>query len=275
LLREIAGDENNSTAIRAEAITGLAAAAFAPAAKGEAEPALTGLLESSERELRMEAIRGLVPLAAADTEAASALRERAAALVKGGPSNDPRAPIADEAELLAIALAPAGSVSPDLQALRAKRPENVAQWAETLASGGDPLRGRRVFFHSGAAGCYRCHRIDGRGGNIGPDLSVIAASSNRRKLAESILDPSREIAPQFAAWSFVLRSGKVETGVILSEDRSGTVRVGTAEGETRDIAADEVETRVAQKVSLMPDKLIDGFTIEELRDVLAYLETLR
>jgi putative heme-binding domain-containing protein len=276
ILRDFAFNDANTTTLRAEAIAGLAAAMAAPARKPDVRTALIGLLESTDHDLRLEAIRALASATAADDEAASSLRMRATALVSHGPAKGGRdSLIADEAELLAIALAATGSVPAELDALRPQRPADMDEWTAAVGEAGDAERGRRVFFHAGGAVCQRCHRIDGRGGNIGPNLSVIARSADRRKLAESILDPSREIAPQFATWSFVLRSGKVENGVILSEDRSGMVRIGTAEGVIVEIPGAEIESRVAQKTSLMPDKLVDRMTIAELRDVLAYLETLR
>jgi hypothetical protein len=142
--------------------------------------------------------------------------------------------------------------------------------------GGDAAAGRRIFFHRNSAGCYKCHTVNGRGGNIGPDLTTIARTANRRKLAESILEPSKEIAPQFTLWSFVMDDGKVHHGVILGDTRNGKrQQIGTPEGRLVELPLNQIELRTPQKKSIMPDNLIDRLTATEFRDLLAFLETLK
>jgi putative membrane-bound dehydrogenase-like protein len=85
--------------------------------------------------------------------------------------------------------------------LTTPRPDTAAAWRELLLKAkGDPAAGERVFFHSKGPRCFACHKIDGRGEAVGPDLSRIGAAMNREKLIESILEPSKEIAPAFVTW---------------------------------------------------------------------------
>ena len=97
---------------------------------------------------------------------------------------------------------------------------------------------------------------------------------NRRKLAESILDPSREMSPQFLPWTVVLKSGQTKSGVMLSEE-GGKLVLGDNEGKITEIPSSEVEERSPANVSIMPDKLYDLLTVTEFRDLLAYIETLK
>jgi putative heme-binding domain-containing protein len=94
---------------------------------------------------------------------------------------------------------------------------------------------------------------------------------NRLQLMQSILDPSGEIAPQFVAWTMETRDGKTVTGMIVHENEGKTV-LGNAEGETVELKTAEIVERVPQKTSVMPEKLFERMTVQELRDVLAFLE---
>jgi hypothetical protein len=156
----------------------------------------------------------------------------------------------------------------------APRPEGTQAWWEQVKLGGDPAAGRRTFFHLNSAGCYRCHTIDGRGGRVGPDLSTIARTMDRRKLAESILEPSREISPQFTPWTVVTTAGQVHNGIVLAEENE-RILLGTSEGKTLDLADRDIEERSPSATSIMPEKLIDQLTVEEFRNLLAFLETLK
>ena len=125
----------------------------------------------------------------------------------------------------------------------AQRPPatDINAWVQMGSTGGDAAEGRRVFEHPNGPGCFRCHTVNGRGGKIGPDLSVVARSLNREKLAESILRPSKEIAPQFTAWTFVTRQGQTFVGLVIAEDRNGSLRIGTPEGDVREMKAEDLE----------------------------------
>src|SRR5690606_151275 len=113
---------------------------------------------------------------------------------------------------------------------RPDRPKGVDAWLQATNRGGDPQAGRRVFFHPRGAGCWKCHTVQGRGGAIGPELSMIARTMNREKLARSILEPSKEIAPQFTSWTFVMTSGQVHQGLLLADTRDDKQRIGTVDG---------------------------------------------
>ena len=151
------------------------------------------------------------------------------------------------------------------------RPKTAAEWQKFLAGRGDPAAGERVFFHAAGPRCYACHQVDGRGGKVGPDLSTIGKALNRDRLVESILDPSKEIAPAFVTWIITTRDGKVHTGVVVDEGPNSTVTLADAQGKLETLMRQDIEERTASKKSLMPDNLPDQMTPGEFRDLIAYL----
>jgi putative membrane-bound dehydrogenase-like protein len=156
------------------------------------------------------------------------------------------------------------------------RPPDLTAWKALLldrSPAGRPEHGRRVFFHPNGPGCAKCHRVDGRGGRVGPDLSTIGRSSSREKLVDSILEPSKEVAPQFTTWSMLGRDGVVHTGMIVHENEGRTL-LGDSEGKIVELPTIDVEERTPQRTSVMPDKLQERMTVQEFRDLLAYLQSL-
>jgi putative heme-binding domain-containing protein len=97
---------------------------------------------------------------------------------------------------------------------------------------------------------------------------------NRVQLIQSILEPSREIAPQYVAWAFETHDGKVITGMIVHENEGKTI-VGNNEGQTVELKTADIAQRVPQRISVMPEKLTDRMTLQELRDLIAFLDAQR
>jgi putative heme-binding domain-containing protein len=159
----------------------------------------------------------------------------------------------------------------ELDAVTGPRPENETQWRAALSGPGDPAAGERVFFHLRGPRCYACHRVDGRGASIGPDLSTIGSALSREKLIESILAPSKEIAPQYVSWFIATRDGKTRTGVIVEEGPHSTITVADAQGKLEVIHRTNIEERRALATSIMPDKLHELMTRREFLDLLAFL----
>jgi putative membrane-bound dehydrogenase-like protein len=159
---------------------------------------------------------------------------------------------------------PADELSPEL-------PGGLDAWLARLDGPADPAGGERLFFHSKGPGCYRCHQVDGRGGRAGPDLSTLAAGIDRRRLVESILTPSKEIAPQFVAWSVAKTDGTVFTGILLDQSPEGALTFADSQGRQITVKTGEIADRKPQTTSIMPDNLVRLMTLQEFRDLLAYL----
>ncbi|MGI8978129.1 MAG: PVC-type heme-binding CxxCH protein [Pirellulaceae bacterium] len=142
----------------------------------------------------------------------------------------------------------------------------VANNKETLAKS-NLSAGRQLFTKT----CANCHVLYGQGKTgAGPDLT----GSNRRNLdylLENIVDPSASVAADFRATLYRLADGRSLTGVIV-EQTEKTITLQTATDRTT-IARDEVEESKPTGQSLMPDGLLQPFTPDQIRDLLAYLMT--
>ncbi|HQU47434.1 MAG TPA: HEAT repeat domain-containing protein, partial [Pirellulales bacterium] len=101
---------------------------------------------------------------------------------------------------------------------RPKRLGAAIKPEEILAMTGDAARGREIFFHSSAAQCKNCHRVHNVGAAIGPDLSMIGKKYERATLLETILDPSKAIAPEYTAYLLETTRGQVYAGFLVEKD---------------------------------------------------------
>jgi putative membrane-bound dehydrogenase-like protein len=269
--RELALDEHADKALRLEAIAGLAIALERDEHDAATIAALRRLLTGADPDLAGEALRAL-RRSARNPDVRADLKGLSSRL-EAHPAQGATHTVADQ---VAVALRSSDLLVPkELAALTTPRPNSVDDWIQVAADGGDPEAGRRLFDFPNSVACYRCHTVHGRGGKIGPDLSIIARASDRKKLAESILRPAKEIAPQYATWSFVMHDGKTLSGVLVSEDREGHVRIGSADGHITEVQTSDIEERVAQKTSIMPERLTDLLTVGEFRDLIAFLATLK
>lgn len=158
---------------------------------------------------------------------------------------------------------------------RGELPANVADWRKTLEQPGDAESGERVFYHLRSARCAVCHRIDGRGGLVGPELSTIGKALDRDKLIDSILLPSKEIAPAFTTWNITMVDGKKHTGIILGENFDSTLTLADADGKRITIKKLDIEDRQAATKSLMPEDLHRLMTRQDFRDLLEFLSPTR
>ncbi len=154
------------------------------------------------------------------------------------------------------------------------RPQSPEEWQFALRKGGDPEAGRRVFF-SLRASCSQCHTINHRGGKLGPDLSNAGQSVNRSQLIHSILKPSDQFPPQFQAWIVETKDGEEHRGLQLDHKAKGAIELYTLLGQTEHFSAEEIDRYYAAQRSLMPDGLEAGLTTSEMRDLVAFLESLR
>src|SRR5262249_37832292 len=85
-----------------------------------------------------------------------------------------------------------------------QRPAVLAAYAEARPVGGDPVRGRRTFERA----CAPCHRLDGIGHEVGPDLAALTNVSADAILT-AVLDPNREVDARYASYTAALKDGRV------------------------------------------------------------------
>jgi cytochrome c oxidase cbb3-type subunit III len=152
----------------------------------------------------------------------------------------------------------AASIVEYLHSLRSNPPDEKIQ--------GDAALGKDLFF--GSAGCSRCHMFDGRGGRLGPELSVIRNERRVAELKESILDPDKSMRRGYATAEVKLSSGQLLRGVIKSEDTFSIDLMDENEKLHRLLKQDLLEIKKPHK-SLMPAQ---NLTSAQLDNVLAFLK---
>lgn len=146
-------------------------------------------------------------------------------------------------------------------------PDDLMASYRSCLLGGDPRRGRQIFFHNENAQCMRCHSYDDRGGNAGPRLNGIAGRISREQILQALISPSARLAPGYGMIMLELKDGKKVNGVLQGETKAGvTIKEGTTE---RTIPADQiVHKEYAQ--SSMPD-MKQILSKKEIRDVVSFL----
>jgi putative membrane-bound dehydrogenase-like protein len=149
-----------------------------------------------------------------------------------------------------------------------ERHERLSQLA--LATRGNATRGREIFFNAERTGCIKCHHLGDQGGGIGPDLTGVGRRFSRIHLIESILEPSRAIAPAFRNLTIRMKDGQELTGVRVAESDS-VLTVGDAQGQLHALEKDQIEERHLLELSIMPEGLEEGLTDNEFVDLVAFL----
>jgi putative heme-binding domain-containing protein len=202
------------------------------------------------------------------------------ALMLAHAMEDDRVPASVRPQVLTAALArPEGQVRdlferfvPDEQ--RVKRLGSVIKPDQVLKLKGDAARGKDLFFKSAGLQCNNCHRINGTGSNVGPDLSQIGKKYTRGQILESILEPSKSIDPQWVAYLVETTDGKVQTGLLAAKNEREVVLKVAGDKEIH-IPANKVETMAPQSKSLMPELLLRDLTADQAADLVEFLVSLK
>ena len=140
---------------------------------------------------------------------------------------------------------------------------------QVLSLSGDAGRGRLIFYSDGAR-CRNCHDVNDAEKSTGPTLEEIRKKYSRRsELLMHILKPSFKVDEKFATWAVVMESGKVLSGLLVSQ-QDDVVVLKTAERKTVRIARSEIEEMKKSPQSLMPEGILADQTAQEAADLLAW-----
>lgn len=150
---------------------------------------------------------------------------------------------------------------------------------------GDPIKGKKTFFE--AAGCSGCHMVNGVGGRLGPDLSRVGASRSVPYLIDSVRNPDKDLstgmidpnnhyglALVYDTVTVVTTTGEKITGIAKNEDTFSVQLLGTDEA-IHSFLKKDVKEVTRERKSLMPPYSEDMLNSAQLRDLIAYLATLR
>jgi len=259
ILTNIALDRSQSSEMRTEALVSLS---------GNPDPSLSSLLNDPKSEVQLEAARTL-RLLSTNPQVQNATQRKLQVI----QLEEDQSRLRSQLEFL-------------INAKSISRPSTVEDWQDLLRAGGDPDAGRRVFFSKNSI-CTQCHAVDGRGDKLGsgseaafialpfgPDLSVIGRTANRNALIRSIVQPSDSIAPEYQGWFVRLKNGSTVPGRQIDQARK-SIQVVMLDGREHDLLLNDIEAWGAMEQSLMPDGLHQTMAIEEFRDLIAFLESLK
>jgi uncharacterized repeat protein (TIGR03806 family) len=238
-------------------------------------------VQKAEVQLRAQAARGVRVRAAERTEAVNRLlASPASALLLAEALGEDGIQAAVRAQVVKAA---AASPDPQVRDLferflpdeqRVKRLGTFIKPEQILSLKGDAARGKDLFFKAGGLQCSNCHRIAGTGGALGPDLSQVGKKYTRAQILENILEPSKQIDPQYVTYLLETDDGKVYSGILAAKTEREVVLRQAGDKEEH-IPAAKVVSLAPTKTSLMPEQLLRDLTAEQAADLVEFLAGLR
>jgi putative heme-binding domain-containing protein len=146
-----------------------------------------------------------------------------------------------------------------------RRQEVVAAYHDALQLSRDAARGKVVFSRV----CAACHRLDARGYEVGPDLATIK-NRGAEAILLNVLDPNREVDPQYVNFTVATTDGRVLTGMIGAETATSITLRG-ADGASATVLRSTIDAVKNTGMSFMPEGLERDLSKQDLADLIEYL----
>jgi putative membrane-bound dehydrogenase-like protein len=145
----------------------------------------------------------------------------------------------------------------------------LEQFRPATTMTGDAARGKLTYQKL----CISCHRADGEGHALGPDF-VTVRNGGREKLLLSILDPNREVQPNFIGYLIETKDGNSLLGVLAS-DTPAAITIREAYGKQTVIPRANIKRMTSQGKSIMPEGLETGLKVQDVADLITFIEQAR
>jgi putative heme-binding domain-containing protein len=223
----------------------------------------------------VDAWRGLSPrLRTAAAEALFSRPERAAAFLDAMDSGTIRPADTDPGRLNVLRQSSDAAVREKAEKLAAKlksgaRPEVLQAYRPALTLTGDPAKGKALFQKT----CAACHRLDGFGTEIGPNLIAMQNRGPDAILA-NVIDPNLEVNPQFVEYLVDTKDGRTLTGLLASES-ANSVTLKRSEGATDTVLRGDIAKMRSTGLSIMPEGLEQQLDVQAMADLIAYLMVVK
>ncbi|MFN0020897.1 MAG: PVC-type heme-binding CxxCH protein, partial [Pirellulaceae bacterium] len=143
----------------------------------------------------------------------------------------------------------------------------------TKLDGGNAQAGRDIFVNKRAS-CTACHRVGSDGGKIGPDLTKVGERRSQRDLLEAVLFPSASVGQGYETYIIQTTGGQTVTGLVTRRT-ADALFLRTPDQKDIRLATADIEQMKPSPVSIMPAGLENTMTNEQLRDLIAYLRSLK
>ncbi len=166
----------------------------------------------------------------------------------------------------------AGMLKLPSQANREEQLAKLQQYERELA-GGQVELGKAVF-QSKKTACTACHRVQGEGGAIGPDLSRVGEVRTPRDLLEAVLFPSVSFARGYESYAIATASGHSYVGVVQRETADAIYLRSADRAEIR-VGRADIEEMLPSNISIMPAGLDQTMTVDDVKHLIAYLRSLK
>ncbi len=131
---------------------------------------------------------------------------------------------------------------------------------------GDITRGSLVFEKH----CAACHKLNGKGYVVGPDLAGLTDQS-KLFLLTSLLDPNKAVDGRYASYLAVTEDGKINTGILVSE-QSNSITLKAQKGKVQTILRAEIDELLNTGKSLMPEGLEKEISLDDMTDLLVFIQ---
>jgi quinoprotein glucose dehydrogenase len=301
LLAELAEDKKLAPSVRAAALGALAETGDARLAA-----AVENAMKDSSERVRAAGVRALAKLPdsvrrlsaivePADGASPASIPEQQAAIesLAAIPGEDADRIIADLLSHMTAGASESGHVPAGirldvLEAAAARKSASVAEslaqyektrdpadplsaWRESL-EGGDVAAGDKIFHERLDVSCVRCHSVNKKGGKAGPDLAGVGVRLDRQHILESIIQPSKVIAPGFETVTVRLKDGTTYVGLVKDEDDKILHLVDPGKSDKR-IDKTKIKSRRGG-MSSMPDNISATLSKRDVRNLVAFLSSL-
>ncbi len=156
--------------------------------------------------------------------------------------------------------------------LLSTQPAEIEKMRKLVQEKGDAKRGKLLYLNTGLVACASCHRLEGVGGAVGPDLSRMWETQSLEKLIEAIVEPSKEIKEGYQTYEAVTLDGQSVKGLKVAESPTD-VTIREATGRDVRLKRADLDVLKASKISLMPDNVVSQLGYDQFIDLLAFLKS--
>jgi len=147
--------------------------------------------------------------------------------------------------------------------------DEVAKYRKSLDLKGDSGKGRVVFKES----CAACHKFGGVGEAVGPDLATIKDRTSESML-RGIIDPNREVLPQYTSYLLVTDDDRIVSGMMASET-ADTLTIRQSDGTAETVRRSVIQSLRGTGLSAMPEVLEEKIDLHAMADLLAFLASAK
>lgn len=145
------------------------------------------------------------------------------------------------------------------------RKEIVAKYQAALSLKGDTARGKQAF----ETACANCHVVGNLGKDVGPNLATVR-QWNPDQLLLNILDPNREVSPNFVSYTVETKDGRTLDGII-AEESAASLTLKRADGASDTVLRRDIASLTGSGLSLMPEGVEAAITVGQMADLIAFL----